>query len=139
MQISGVYILVKESITVSNTTAAGPEPDVRNKKVLYQNCALFTYCIREIINTGIHHPNQIDGLMQMYKLIEYRDNYLQTFGSLWQYYRNKLALNDNGVTIDFSDDTDSSLFNLKQKVGNRSNRKRWNKRFSNNVAVKIFK
>ena len=139
MQISGVYILVKESITVSNTTAAGPEPDVRNKKVLYQNCALFTYCIREIINTGIHNANQIDVLMQMYKLIEYKDNYSLTFGSLWQYYRNKLALNDNGFTIDFSDDTDSSLFNLKQKIGNRSNRKRWNKRCSNNVAIKIFK
>ena len=77
--------------------------------------------------------------MQMYKLIEYKDNYSLTFGSLWQYYRNKLALNDNGFTIDFSDDTDSSLFNLKQKIGNRSNRKRWNKRCSNNVAIKIFK
>ena len=75
----------------------------------------------------------------MYKLIEYKDNYSLTFGSLWQYYRNKLALNDNGFTIDFSDDTDSSLFNLKQKIGNRSNRKRWNKRCSNNVAIKIFK
>ena len=31
--------------------------------------------------------------MTIYNLIEYRDNYLNTSGSLWQYYRDEPFLN----------------------------------------------
>ena len=35
---------------------------------------------------------------------------------LWQYYRDKQALNAVGVIIDFSDNSNSALFKLKQKI-----------------------
>ena len=37
----------------------------------------------------------------MYNFIEYSDVYLKTSGSLWQYYRDKQALDNNGNIIGF--------------------------------------
>ena len=37
--------------------------------------------------------------MPMYNLIEYSDNYPKTSGSLWEYLRDKSALNDDGDTV----------------------------------------
>ena len=37
----------------------------------------------------------------MYDLNEYSEKYLQTRGSLWQYYRDQPGLNDDGKLIDF--------------------------------------
>ena len=57
--------------------------------------------------------------MPMYNIeciIKYRDNYSKTSRSLWQYYRDKPALNDNGAIVDFSaDNNNSALFKFKQK------------------------
>ena len=41
--------------------------------------------------------------MPMYNLIEYSDNYSKTSGSLWQYYRDEPALdnNDSNIIINF--------------------------------------
>ena len=39
--------------------------------------------------------------MPMYNLIEYSNAYSKTSGSLWQYYRDGPALDNNGGTIDF--------------------------------------
>ena len=44
------------------------------------------------------------------------DNYLKTYEGLWQYYRDKQALNAVGVIIDFPDNSNSALFKLKQKI-----------------------
>ena len=41
---------------------------------------------------------------------------MKTSGSLWQYYRDELAVNNNGVIIDVSEDTDSASFKSKQKI-----------------------
>ena len=41
----------------------------------------------------------------MYNVIEYSQIYSKTFGSLWQYCRDELALNDDGNIIDFCDIT----------------------------------
>ena len=54
--------------------------------------------------------------MLMYNLIKYSDNYSKTSGSLWQYYRDKPALNNDGVNADFPDDNDTASFKLKQKI-----------------------
>ena len=40
----------------------------------------------------------------MYNLIEYSDAHSKTWGSLWQYYRDEPALDNNGNIIDFLDD-----------------------------------
>ena len=40
----------------------------------------------------------------MYNLIEYSDAHSKTSGSLWQYYRDEPAWDNNGNIIDFLDD-----------------------------------
>ena len=40
--------------------------------------------------------------MPMYNLIEYSDNYSKTSGSLWQYYKEIPAINNNGAIVDFN-------------------------------------
>ena len=47
--------------------------------------------------------------MAMNSLIECRDTYSKTSGGLWQYYRDEPALNDDGNTIDFPNDSNNSI------------------------------
>ena len=82
---NGAYILVKGTITVNDTSAAGAAANNTNKKVIFKNCAPFTNCISEIINAQVDNAKDIDIVMLMYNLIEYSDNYSKTSGSLWQY------------------------------------------------------
>ena len=46
--------------------------------------------------------------MPMYNLIEYSDNYSETSGSLWQYYRDEPFLDVNGAIADFLADNNNS-------------------------------
>ena len=50
---------------------------------------MFREEISKINNKQIYNAKYIDAVMQIYSLIEYRDNYLKTSGSLWQYHRGK--------------------------------------------------
>ena len=82
-------ILVKGTIT---TTGEGDDDatkrlDERNKSVIFKNCAPFIKCISRINNKDIDNAQDIDIVMSMYNLIEYSDNYSETSGSLWQYYK----------------------------------------------------
>ena len=52
--------------------------------------------------------------MPMYNLIKYSDNYSKTSGSLWQYYRDKPALNDDSNIANYPGN--SALFKFKQKI-----------------------
>ena len=70
---SDAYILVKGTISVNNTAAAGAAVNNDDIKVIF---------ISEINNTQIDNPKDIDILMPMYNLIEYSDNYAKTTGSL---------------------------------------------------------
>ena len=112
-----VYILVKETITVPNTIAAGAAVNNTNKKVIFRNCAAFTDCITEINNTQIDDAQKIDVVIPMHSLIEYSNAYSKTSGSLWQYYRDEPALHNNWNIIDFPDDNNNSAsFKFKQKI-----------------------
>ena len=92
---SDAYILVKGKITITGAgdDAAVIQADGRHKDVAFKNCAPFTNCISEINNTQIGNAKDIDFVMPMYNLIEYSDNYAETSGRLWQYYR--VEPNDN--------------------------------------------
>ena len=58
--------------------------------------------------------------MLMHNLIEYSENHLKTSGSLWQYYRDKPALNATGAIIDFTDaDNNSALFKFSARLNRR--------------------
>ena len=67
---SGVYILVKGTITVDDASAVGAAANNTNKRVILKNCAPFTNCISEINNTQIDNAKDIDIAMSMYILIE---------------------------------------------------------------------
>ena len=47
---------------------------------------LFTDCMGKISSTQVGGQKGFDVIV-MYNLIEYSDNYSETSGSLWQYYR----------------------------------------------------
>ena len=119
---SDAYILVKGNITVNNTAGAGAAANNTNKKVIFKNCAPFTNCISKINNDDIDNAKYIDIVMPMYNLIEYSDNYSNTSGSLWQYYKEILALNNNGAITDFDGATNiTTSFKFKSNITGETN------------------
>ena len=113
---SDAYILVKGTISVTNTAAAGAAANNINKKVIFKNCAPFTNCISEINNTQIDNAKDIDIVMPIYNLIEYSDNYAKTTGSLWEYCKDIPAQNDNNEINFFTENNLTNSFNFKAKI-----------------------
>ena len=114
---SDAYILVKGTITVPNTAAAGVSVNNTNKKVILKNCVPFTDCITKINNTQVDDAPDINIVMPMYNLIEYSDPYLKVSRSLWQYNRDEPALNANSEVIDFpANNNNSASLKFKQKI-----------------------
>ena len=119
---SDAYILVKGTISVTNTAAAGVAANNINKKVIFKNCAPFTNCISKINNTQIDNAKDNDIVMPMYNLIEYSDNYAKTKGSLWQYSKDIPARNDNNEITVFTRTNLTDSFNFKVKfIGQTGN------------------
>ena len=122
---SDSQILVKGTITVPNTAAEGAVVNNTNKKMIFRNCAPFTDGITKINNAQIDDAQKIYVVMPMYNLIEYSNAYLKTSGSLWQWYRDEPALDNNGNIIDFIDDNNnSSSFKFKQKTTGQTGKAR---------------
>ena len=113
---SDAYILVKGNISVNNNAGAGAAANNTNKKVIFKNCAPFTNCISKINNTQIDNAEYIDIVMPMYNLIEYSDNYSKTSGSLWQYYKDIPAVNNNCSIVEFNGANATNSFNFKAKI-----------------------
>ena len=113
---SDVYILVKGTISVNNTAAAGAAVNDNDKKVIFKNCPPFTNCISEINNTQIDNAKDIDIIMPMYNLIEYSDNYAKTTGSLWQYCKDIPARDANNIIEEFTGGNTTDSFNFKAKI-----------------------
>ena len=112
------YMLVKGNITFNNTAAAANNT---NKKVIFKNCAPFTNCISKINNNDIDNAKYIDIVMPMYNLIEYSDNYSKTSGSLWQYYEDIPAVNNDGNIVDFNGANATDSFIFKTKITGQTN------------------
>ena len=111
------YILVKGTISGTNTAADGAAANNTNKKVIFKNCTPFTNCISEINNMQIDNAKDIDIVMPMYNLIKYSDNYAKTIGSLWQYCKDITARNNNNnAIIIFTENNLSDSFNFKTKI-----------------------
>ena len=77
---SNAYILVKWTITIVR-----PNNAKRNKEVIFKNNAPFINCISKINGVKIDNAKDVDVVMPMYNLLEYRKNYKKTTGSLWNY------------------------------------------------------
>ena len=69
---SDAYNLVTGDITATGGNA--------NTRVAFKNCAPFTKCITHIIDERVDDGNNLNIIMPVYNLIEYRDNYLDTSG-----------------------------------------------------------
>ena len=83
---SDAYILEIGTIAIDG---AGTDDAAKRLNVIFKNCASFTDCISEINDTQIDYAKDPDVATPMYNLIEYRDNYSKTTGSLWQYFRDE--------------------------------------------------
>ena len=76
----------------------------------------------------VDDAHDIDVVMLMYNLIEYGDNYSKTSGIVWQYCRDRPAVDNNGAIVDFTiANSITGSFKIKEK-NNRSNRRRWQKK-----------
>ena len=115
------YILVKGNIAVNNTAAAVATANNTNKKVIFKNCNPFTNCISKINNTDIDNAKFIEIIMPMYNLIEYSNNYSKTSRSLWQYYENIPAVNNDGDIVNFIEANATDSFNFKTKITGQIN------------------
>ena len=113
---SDAYIHVRGTISVNNTAAEGTAANNNNKEVILKNCAPFTNCISEINNTQIENVKDLDIMIPMYNSIEYRDNYLKTSGSLWQYTKDIPAVYNNNAIVDFTNNNLTDSFNFKAKM-----------------------
>ena len=113
---SDAYILAKGTITVNNTAAADADANNTNNKVILKNCAPFTNCISEIVNTQVDNAKDIDIVMPMYNLIEYSDDSSKTSGSLWQYCKDIPAVNNTNALINFTENNLTVSFNFKVKM-----------------------
>ena len=113
---SDAYVNVKGTITVNNTAAPPAAANNTNKKVILKYCAQFTICISEINNTQIDNAKDIDIVMPMYNLIKYSDNYSKTSGSLWQYFKDIPAVNNDNAVVNFNDNNLTDSFKFKVKM-----------------------
>ena len=88
---SDAYTLFSETITITGAGGNDDEKQVdeRNKRVMFRNSALFTYCLSSKNKTQIENAKDIDGLVPVYNLTQYNDNYLKTLGGLWENYRDE--------------------------------------------------
>ena len=129
---SDAYILVKGTISVNNTAAAGTAVNNNDKKVIFKNCASFTNCISEINNTQIDNAKDIDIVMPMYNLIEYSDNYAKTSGSIWQYCKDIPARDANNIIEEFTGSNPTDSFNFKAKITGQTENNR-----TKNVGIMV--
>ena len=86
-------------------------------QVAFKNCSPFKDCRTEINDTFIDDADLINITMAMYNLIEYKDNYSDTSGSLWDFKRDEI--NDNA---DVTNDNNAPSFKYKASIiGNTEN------------------
>ena len=89
---SDVYILVKGTVTVGETSAVGAAANNINKY-----CASFTNCLSRINKMQIDDADNTDAA-----IIEYSDKYSETSGILWHYCRDEPAVDGNYAITDFN-------------------------------------
>ena len=80
--------------------------DIKVAEVAFKNCAPFTRCVTHINYEHVETAEYLNLIMPMYNLIEYSDNYADSYGSLYQFKRDESLMNDagnpNNVALDNS-------------------------------------
>ena len=106
-------------------TVEGQPNNGTNKNVIFKKYVSFTNNISRINKTQVDDAHDIDVVMSMHNLIEYSDNYSETYGILRQYGRDETALNPADSKIDYFTEesafTDS--FKIKEKITGKTGKK----------------
>ena len=100
---SDAYILVSGNIIATPNNAA--------IQVAFKNCAPFKDCRTEINDALVDYADFINISMPMYNLIEFSDNYSDTWGSLWDFKRDEIVNN-----ADVSNDDYAPSFKYKASI-----------------------
>ena len=111
---SDALILIKGTMLVWNTKTAYTDSNNANAKVILKKCAPFKSWITETNNIQVHNSQDVDVVMPMYSLLEYSGNYSDTSESLFQYYRDEPAFNNDGIFVGFEDNNANDSFKFKQ-------------------------
>ena len=84
---------------------------------MFKNYTPFTDCITEINNTPVDDAQKIYVVMPIYTLMKYSDAYSKTLGSLWQYYKDEPALDNNGEITNFPANNNNRFsFKFEQQI-----------------------
>ena len=105
---SDEHMLVKWTISVTNTAALDAAANNNDEQIVIQNCAPFIIYISEIKYTQIDDDKDIDVVMPMYNVIKYSVNFWQVSG------RDKDEADGNDAIDNFP--SNSALFKFKQKT-----------------------
>ena len=115
-------MLVKGTITATNTAATDVNANNENIITIFKNCASFTDWIREINNKQVDNAKDIDVVMAMYNLIEYKRNYSKSSGSLWKYCRDEPTVINGNIAEFNANHATTDSFKIKEKItGQTSN------------------
>ena len=98
---SDAYILVTGDIKVTNVAA--------NTIVAFKNCAPFTRCVTHVNDEHFEAAKNLDIIMPMNNLIEYSDNYSDSYGSLYQFKRDESPMNDDENPLNVALDNSPSF------------------------------
>ena len=94
----------------------------KNRPLILKNNAPFISCITKINGELIEDAEDLDIVMPMYNLLEYSKNYRKTIGSLYNYHRDELSVDDNNDNFLNNNVVNSNAFQYKNKfIGNKYN------------------
>ena len=106
---SDAYILVTGDIKVAVVAAI--------TNVAFKNCAPFTRCVTHVKDGHVKTTENLDIIIPMYNLIEYRDNYSDLSGSLYQFKRDGSPMNNDGNLLNVALNNSSSFKNKASLLG----------------------
>ena len=109
---SDAYIVVKGKETVARTSSRSR----KNRPLAFKNNSPFISCISRVNNTLIDNAEDLDVVMPMYNLIEYRKKYRKTTASLWDYYREELTEDTNDINFLNKNLINSQSFKYKTSI-----------------------
>ena len=122
---SDAYIIVSETIIVREIAAGQGNDKI---EVVFEICAPFADCIKEINNIQIDNAKDINIVMPMHNIIEYSNDCSKRWGGSCQYYRDEPALNDSGSPDSFPHN--GASFKSKQKITGKTE-------YNSTKAIKI--
>ena len=113
---SDAYVVVKGEITLEGDN----DGNKQNKNLTFKNNSPFINCISKINGIKIDNAEDLDVVMPMYNLLEYRKNYRKTTGSLWNYYRDESSnlLSCNSESFKYKTSITGNTYNVDEKITN---------------------